>query len=297
MSARTAAVVILVVPMLAVLASCGPGPKPQIVTRLEPAPGYDEVAARFNMRVERLARLWSRVTLTLKTQREGGGIDADHAEGHLQLELPDRTALSVTKLGEVYFYFGSDENGYWWIDLSDRDRRVALVGRHDEATPEIVEELGIGVHPRELLDLVGVTPLGPDRNAGVRWSDDGRELIVTCRGLWGSRRVWLHPETYAPRRVELVGPGGEVRAACEMSRYQSVPVRGDGRVPPKVATRYRVELPVSVATLAMQLYGMENRELSPRAFDLRALCKAYGVDEVIELVPTDSAGGVRGDGP
>jgi hypothetical protein len=218
----------------------------------------------------------------------------DRAEGHLQIELPDRTALSVTKLGETYFYFGSDSDGYWWLDMSDPDSKVALYGLHAEATPELVDELGLPVHPRELLDLFGITPL-PGEAAGqgapgrVDWDGQRGLLRVQTAGMWGERVMWLDPVLFAPQRVELRGPRGRVRAECDLARPISVPVRGDARVPPKIASQYRVNMPASGATLILELYGATNKEISPRAFDFAGLVESYGIDEVIALRPDGGA--------
>ncbi len=289
------AVLGVVVLAMAALCGCGGGPEPVGVPPPS-LPTYSEIAERFNTRVARLNRLWSRVNLTLHSPREGGGVSVDRAEGHLQLELPDRTALSVTKLGETYFYFGSDGEGYWWLDLSDPDRKVALYGRHEEATPDLVAELGLPVHPRELLDLFAITPL-PARRPGeavepgrVAW-DAARGLItVETEGMWGVRTLWLDPVLLAPQGVELRDGGGNVRASCDMGRYVSVRVVGEGRVPPKVASQYRVQMPSSGASLTLELYGAVNREISPRAFDFAGLVEAYGIDDAVLL---DQASGAH----
>jgi hypothetical protein len=178
-------------------------PEPAVV------PGYAEAAARFNARVARLDRVWSRVNLTLRSPKERGGTSVERAEGYLQLEQPDRTSLSIMKLGETYFSLGSDAEGYWWLDMSERDRKTALYGLHAEATPELVGRLGLPVHPRELLDLFGITPLpvraeGEPAEPGVAdWDGKRGMLRVETGAMWGRRVVWFDPVTMAPQRVEL----------------------------------------------------------------------------------------------
>lgn len=262
-------------------------------TRPEVVPSYTETAARFNARVERLDRVWASAVVTIRTPKESGGTRIDQAEGYLQIEQPDKTSLSIMKLGETYFYMGSDEVGYWWLDLSDSDRKIALYGRHDEATPEVVVELGLPVHPRELLDLFALTelPTRTEQTGGltspgtVEWDDQRGMLAVTVPAEWGTRRLWLDPITMAPQRTELRDARGRARATCDMARYTSVPVRGDGRVPPKMASQYRVEFPAEQASATLELYGTTNKPISPRAFDFENLIESYGVDEVILLEP------------
>lgn len=288
MNFRALALVVAVLPLLIAGCASVQGPK---VARPEVLPGYDQVADRFDVRVDRLSRVWSRVNLTLRSPREKGGTSVDRSEGHIQIELPDRTAVTVEKLMDVYLYFGSDAVGYWWIDLTDGDRKTALYGRHDEATPALVAELGLPVHPRELLDLIAITPL-PKRGKGavvapgtVDWDADRGLLRVVVPAMWGTRTLWLDPVTMAPHRVELRDGAGAERASCEMSRPISVPVRGDGHVPPKLASRYQVSMPATGASLTMELYGAENKPIDPRAFDFKALVESYGVDEIYRLRP------------
>ena len=269
--------------------------------RPEVMPSYTQTAARFNARVERLDKVWASTVVTIRTPKESGGTRIDQAEGYLQIEQPDKTSLSIMKLGETYFYLGSDDVGYWWLDLSDRERKVALYGLHAEATPAIVAELGLPVHPQELLDLFGLTRL-PERTDGenktstvapgsTEWDEERGMIRVVLPAKWGTRALWLDPVTMAPQRAELRDARGRPRAICEMARYTSVPVRGDGRVPPKIASQYRVEFPASEARATIELYGTMNKPISPRAFDFENLVESYGVDEVILLRPEEAAKG------
>ena len=269
--------------------------------RPEVLPSYTQTAARFNARVERLDKVWASTVVTIRTPKESGGTRIDQAEGYLQIEQPDKTSLSIMKLGETYFYLGSDDVGYWWLDLSNRERKVALYGLHAEATPAIVAELGLPVHPQELLDLFGLTRL-PERTDGenktstvapgsTEWDEERGMIRVVLPAKWGTRALWLDPVTMAPQRAELRDARGRPRAICEMARYTSVPVRGDGRVPPKIASQYRVEFPASEARATIELYGTMNKPISPRAFDFENLVESYGVDEVILLRPEEAAKG------
>ncbi len=256
-------------------------------------PEYVDIAKRFNRRIARLNRIWSRANLTLKYTDDTGKKNVDRAEGYVQLIQPDKTAISVNKLGETYFYFGSNATGYWWLDLSDSSDKVALFGTHAKATPQRVALLGLPVHPLELLDLFAITPLPDQANAGtVSWDGLAGQFVVEVPALWGHRKMWLHTQTLAPQRVELIGRDGSVRATAKLERYISVPVVGDGRVPPKMASRYRIELfmpgkPSRSTKLILELYGTTNKDMSARAFDLGQLIKAYGVGRTINLDTID----------
>ena len=282
----------LLVCMLAVLGGCGGGGEVQRIDR-GPVPRYVDVATRYNQTADRLDRLWSRVTVSVRSPTGKRGREAvEQAEGHLLIRRPHDLALSVNKLGETYFYLGSNENFYWWIDLADRSRRVALVGLHDLATPETSLEFGVPVHPRELVDLLAISPLplpeapgvGPAAPPGwTRWSDDGRLLGVILPSRWGTRRMWLNPETYEASMVELLGEDGEPIAISTLSRYDYVPVRGDGRVGPRMAMMIRVDVPDAETTITLRLFEPENREVGDRAFDLERLLRDFRVAEVYSL--------------
>ncbi len=295
MTVRTLAAIAAVL-FAAVLGGCATTDGPRF-PRPEVVPSYGQAASRFNARVARLDRVWSRVNLTLRTPKDSGGTNVDRAEGYLQLEQPDKTALSIMKLGETYFYLGSDAEGYWWLDMSDSERKTAIYGLHAEATPELVGQLGLPVHPRELLDLCGITPL-PVRGDGgsvepgaADWDEKLGMLRIETGAMWGRRVLWFDPVTMAPQRVELRDGRGRVRATCEMGRYISAPVRGDGRVPPKLASQYRVEMPETGVRATLELYGAENKPINPRAFDFDDLVESYGIDEVFALRPGPASEG------
>lgn len=250
------------------------------------------MATAHNDRVAPLWRLWARTTLIVEQldPDDPGGLLRDQAEGHLQLEQPDRFALSVTKLGDIYFYLGSNAERYWWIDRLTEDR-VALFGRHSRATPELAQLLGIPIHPLDLMDLLGVTPLpddsgleiGPRTEGEVGWTAEGA-VAVTVPARWGWRRVVLDPLTYEPSRVEMLDAGGGVVLASALSRYGSVRIRGQGVPGPGVARRAVIESRDTGARVTMDLYEPENRELSEQAFNFEALVRAYvRGGEVIDL--------------
>lgn len=301
--ARWAVGLVFVGAILSGLWGCTPTSNGPRFERPAIVPSYAQTASRFNARVNRLDRIWASAVVTIRTPKESGGTRIDQAEGYLQIEQPDKTSLSIMKLGETYFYLGSDEDGYWWLDLSDSEHKVALYGLHAEATPAIVAELGLPVHPQELLDLFALTPLpGPKTSDAassvvapgtVGWDEQRGMLKVTVPAKWGTRVLWLDPVTFAPQRTELRDARGRVRATCDMARYTSVPVRGDGRVPPKMASQYRVEFPASKARATLELYGTQNKPISPRAFDFENLVESYGVDEVVLLRPERDAAGRR----
>jgi hypothetical protein len=119
----------------------------------------------------------------------------------------------------------------------------------------------------------------------LRWSEDGRWLVVGTQGRSGRRRLYLDPRTYFPSRVELTGPGGVVLVSSELSRYED-PVGAPGSPLPlqtvvtleggRVRVRMRLDRPEVTHTI------------KPIAFDLDRLVRAYGVADV-ELLDEQAA--------
>lgn len=266
------------------LAGCELGPKagPAVTTANTPLPSYPAVAERYNQRVARLDKVWARISMRVTgTDKEGNKID-EQAEGHLQVVRPDKLALSITKVGETYFYLGSNEQQYWWIDLHE-DKRV-LVGRHESATPQLAARFDVPVHPLDLLELLGITPLPPGAATATAWSRDGRTLEVALPGRWGKRHLFLDPTTLQPRRIELRDTRGKLLVAADLEAPQPVVVRCDSATPP-MASLYKINIATTGANITLRLYDPENRcdrqKLTP--FDLDALIKAYGVTTIERL--------------
>ncbi|MBY0262817.1 MAG: hypothetical protein K2Q20_10760, partial [Phycisphaerales bacterium] len=82
-------------------------------------PKFVDVAREYNLRVASLERLsaWSNIKLTYFD--EEGKPRTEEPEGRLQIVRPSKLALTLGKAGQTLFWFGSDPERYWWIDLTD----------------------------------------------------------------------------------------------------------------------------------------------------------------------------------
>lgn len=261
----------------------------EIDARGMPHPSYSAIAERYNQRIGRLDKVWARMSMrVIGHDRDGSKVD-EQAEGHLQVVRPDKLALSITKVGETYFYLGCNESVYWWLDL--RDDKRALLGRHETATPELAARFDIPVHPLDLLELLGVTPLPPGAAARTAWSRDGRDLQVTLPGRWGHRVLSLDPASYQPRRIELLDSRGHRLVSADLEDPQPVVVRCDSATPP-MASLYQIYITSSDTRITLRLYDPENRcdrqKLTP--FDFAALREAYGITKIERLEDKPAAG-------
>jgi len=269
------------------LVGCGGGRTAASVDRGERSAGvsYAELASAHNARATRLGRLWARAAVQLKYTDREGVERREQGEGHLQVIQPSRLALSVGKLGEVLFWLGSDERMFWWFELGDASR--ASVALHENATRPCAGELALPVHPLDLLDLLGVTPL-PERSASGVVVDGAGRYVVDVPARVGARRVFFDAESRRPVRVEIWRAGETSPAVrAELSEYERVNVPGVGGVDPRVASRVRVRHLESGSEMVLFLSdmndGSRSGRLEPIAFDFGGLLDAHAPREVVVL--------------
>ncbi|MBX3322847.1 MAG: hypothetical protein KF757_07630 [Phycisphaeraceae bacterium] len=242
----------------------------------------DDLVARHNERVASLDRVWARTSVQVTARNERGGRLREQVEGHLQIEQPDRVAMSLGKLGKVQLYLGSNEQGYWWMDMVENSAKVALFGRHAFADEDKAASLGVPVYPRDLVHLLGITPLDVMMlESDVRW-DKGLAGVVAPMSR-GSRVVWFDPRSAEPQRVELRNAAGLVVLVAELSRYDFVNVVGDATRKPRIANSARITLVDQQTRVDVSLYGVENRPIRASAFDFEGLARGYRIDEIYDL--------------
>lgn len=245
-------------------------------------PATASIVGSHNARVADVESLWARTSVRVEGRDAEGSRFAEQGEGHLQVERPDRVAVTVGKLGEVYFALGSGPDRYWLIDVSGSDRRVMLVGEQSLATPAKAETLGLPVHPRDIPMLIGLLPLDASTLGEPAWDDDGR-AVLTVPTRWGSADL-----RYDPRTLDLVASnaydaGGALVAAAELGLHGPVTDRQGlteiGRLP----RRIEVRVPGFEGFMRMQLGEAQVRPINGAVFDAERLRRAYRVNEVIDL--------------
>jgi outer membrane lipoprotein-sorting protein len=282
---------------LLALAGCAtqreePADPPIVRTEL---PKAEDVVTRYNERVRRLERVRGTLSVVIKAVNASGKKIDEQVEGNLMISLPKSLALRLDKFGETIFYMGSNDALYWWIEVADKP--VAVKGRHEFATARSAEALGVPVHPLDLLELLGIITLDESIAAdNLAWSADGRALQVTTPVRWGSRRLWLNPDSLEPERIELLDAEGDVTITSRLSRYTRVPVDGDAIVNARMATRYDILTPDGKTSLAITLPGPQNpgESMRARAFDFDMLLKAYRVAKTIDLDEPQPANNLDG---
>jgi len=245
-----------------------------------PPPTLGEIAPPYNERVGGLDRVWARATVRVSGPDGEGGRRVDQGEGYLFYSRPRDVGLQVGKyIDRMYFHLGSNEEWFWWIDVLDRDQRVALIGRHEEATRAEAERFGVPVHPLDLRELVGVTPLESEGEA-PEWATRGEELTIALdrSARWGTQRLYLDPVTYYPVRIELRTPAGRLAAASDLSGYRLVHRVGQGPLG-YIAESIAIELPQIETRVDIDLAQPRNDPDRPKeiVFSLDRLLDAYRI--------------------
>lgn len=276
---------------LLLLAACnGPqtvDPSPDPPT---PAATAEEVAgliARYNQRLELLDRLWARTTVRVDAPGPDGERERTQGEGYLQLIQPRSVSLSVGKyIDRMYFVLGSNDERYWWIDLLDTDAKSALVGRHELVTPELAGELGVPVHPLDLIDLLGLSPIDDDALLARVEERDGQRMLVLAMPtrLGGVREVAIEPNEPKTLGVRLLDTSGELIASSDLEMHTAARVRSG--ILALVPGRATLDLPTLDASVILDVSSAENmgRRPRPAPFQLDNLIeRIYRIDNVIDL--------------
>lgn len=255
-----------------------------------PPPAYAEIAKAYNARASRLQRVWARAVVSVDFTDEEGERRWEQGEGHFQVIQPSKMALSAGKLGEVMLWIGCDADRYWFIDAKEKHR--GWVGKHSAASREKTESLGMPAAPRDLLALAGITPLPKPaadkrRDPAVRWSADRRALIFDSVRAGTRWRYMIDPKTYEPQRIEVVdAASSEPILSATLENYDNVKIRGEGAVPPRIATRFRCLHHPSGSTLGLSISDMSDggsNRLREQNFDYDALTELLGIRDTVDL--------------
>jgi hypothetical protein len=204
------------------------------------APAAHAIIVTHNERVAKLATTYSEGVIEIRWRDErgkhfeGGDLDFWQTTG-------DRTALRVSKFGDVFLWLGSNEQEYWLFDLLNKDDRVLYRGRHDQ---QIERMSGLGVKPLALLDLLGLTPIAEETAATssdqpAPYDSERKAYVIEAPGRGGDgarMRMFFDRNSLLPVRVESIDPDGEIVAESAHSKHETVEMEGVGPMArPKMA--------------------------------------------------------------
>ncbi len=262
----------------------GCGSTPDRTTRKVNAVLVDALIEHHNERVEQIDRLWARVSVRIKgTDARGKGFE-EQGEGHLQVTRPDQVSLTIGKLGETYFAYGSNKERYWMYDLSDSDRRVSLIGAIKNLDPIRAEEIGLSVHPGDLIGALGIEPIDPERVVGSRWILNEELVVIAQSSKWGITEYWFNPSTGLVMWVVSLDDEGERIATTGLSRYK--PLLDDQKRDTDVQVPGKVEVTREDASgefVRIELSEPSQRQIRAMVYNPDRLNRLYRIHESIDL--------------
>lgn len=268
----------------------GPGPTPEPNTG--PLPKVQDVIAKYNARVARLEAVESPVELVVRATDAEGKETKEQGEGNLKMVRPRKIALRIDKVAQTFFWLGSNDEKYWWFDLRG-DEKVALVGTHAKATPQVAARFGLPVHPVDLLDLAGVAPLEGMESATISWAKDGKQVVVELPGRWGVKRMTIDPASGEASAAVILDASGNIVVSSRLENYELVPVRGEAGAAARMATRLFAEVPSAKATVELLIHTPANNgatRIKAANFDYSDLKTRLGAQREIDLDAVEATG-------
>jgi hypothetical protein len=264
--------------------------KPQTESRLrlDKPVEYAQAARQFNRSIDYLDRMQARVNILLTYYDEEGNERHEDPEGRLQIIRPNKLAVSLGKAGQVLFWFGCDPEEYWWLDLSEKGKRLAAIGRHEKFDDATAQRIGMPIKPLDLIRLMGVVKMDVAVRGATQWSDDGKLLGISSPiGDRGFQRVWVEPTTMNAVTIEIFDRNRNMVLVADHSGSEMVEINRDipgikvGQV--RVASRVEITHLDTKAKVRVTLTGVKDGPVSDKAFDLPTLLDKYPVDKTIDL--------------
>jgi hypothetical protein len=219
------------------LAGCKPKP-----LALEPPPSPEQtpslrsIVAAHNERAARLTTTTSDGVIELSWTDERGR-HTDQGDLDFWQTTDNRTALRLSKLGEVGLWLGSSGDQWWLFDRLAKDDHVLYRGTREQA----FDRFGIGVTPWGLMDLLGMTSIevAGDLDVPAPFDATQRAWVVVADGRGGRLHMEFELVTLFPKRIELLDAAGQVVATSSLRRYESVEV-------PNTAIMARPKMPLTI---------------------------------------------------
>lgn len=251
---------------------------------------YEQVASAMNRRADRLERFWAATITKVWYVGEQGENEVEQLDGDLHIVQPDRIALSLRKVGVDGAALGANKRFYWYVDLL-ADDPVALIGTHAKADPDRLSQLGVPVHPLDLLLLLGFSrvpaePMNPD--APLRLSPSGTRLVLIAPARWGIVEYTIDPETFQPDRIEIRRAPGAAPVLTANMLDGEVPFddRLNRELPEvRIPERVLIDVPDLDAHVQIRFLAAQSNRRRPdeRAFDLSETLSRYNIRRTRDL--------------
>jgi hypothetical protein len=263
------------------------GPEPVEID--QPTPTYRALVERYNANVNKLGSIWASTEVHLRWQGEAGQAQSEHGDGTLIIVRPRKVALTIGKLGNTVLWAGSNADGYWLFDK--RDNSKVYFGRYRHIDKPCSRSLPMPIQPDAVPYLLGTMPLDP----GNASADDAVEryngyYLIEPPGL--DVRLWLHPKTAQPRRVDLLDDNGEKAVTAVLSDLEPMRLTDVAHEDwPTLAHEARIYLhtedETQQANVRIQLKntsdGQFGDRINPKAFNFDTLMQVHDPKRTIDL--------------
>ena len=253
-------------------------------------PTYALLVSKHNARVQGIERFWARSVIEIRWLDERGSSRFEQGDGHLILDLPRHSALTIGKLGHTKLWAGSNDTYFWLFD--ELDTKKLYLGRHDGANdptiPGVRQRSPLPLRPVDLPRLLGILPIaagmGP-MNTGkpaVQWVDS-MFMIEPAGEL---TRYYFHPITYRVLRIDLLDVATrKVILTAHLDKPERIEAE-KAAIGPFLNTRIEVITPGRDGNMIMYLSDMTDaeRKVNPKAFDLEVLKANLKPDVTIPVI-------------
>lgn len=262
------------------VSGCGAPGKGPVPTG--PLPTAAQVLENQRRAVDGLDRFWARAVVRVEGNDADGDWLAEQAEGVLQVIPPNRLALTLGKLNRTRLYLGSNDEMYWWLDMLNDNDRVAVFGRHALVTPAKTAQMGLPVHPLDLIEILAITPL-PGTIQVLGYDAQGR-VVVGHPTRWGTREITYETTGWKPVGVRLLDEAGEALVEADLLGHERVSIAGDATRKPWAADRVEIRAAGFDGMVRMTLFDLQNKRIRDTPFDLSELAeKVYKIDRYLDL--------------
>ncbi len=261
-------------------------PKPDVSL-----PAYGDLIRRHNANLSGVERVWAFATVELRW-REAGRNRYQQGDGEVAVVVPDRLSLSVGKVGHHVLRAGCNGDTYWLFDLREPASSLHH-GESSKLTDAAAEHFGLPVRPLDLIRLLGIVPIDPDRVPPERAIDmHNGQYLIEPPGTYS--RMLLDPNTARPVRIDLIDARGHSHVSARLAEYRHLKTEG---VPPDawplVATRIDITENREGGRIKLALAKPigDADAINARWFDLKLLIRALAPSQVIDLDAAEAAKG------